>query len=295
MPKNNFDKIRNWFFYFSLVIFVASIFSIFIFGLKLGIDFTGGTKYELEFQQLPDRSIVEKAAQETENELESLQQSGNQSYLLRFKPTSAEKLKNFNTSLSEYNPKEINLEIVGPSVSQEITKQAFISMGLALLAIIIYLTWAFRKVPKPTTPLSFGVSAVLALLHDVVITIGIYALLGKFFGAEVDILFVTAILTIFGFSVHDTIVTFDRARENLILHPERNFVQNLDNSVIQTVVRSLNTSLTVVFVLTALAIFGGESIKWFVVTLLIGVISGTYSSIFVASPILIIFQKLRRI
>ncbi len=291
---NRFDKVRNIFFIISIVIFVASIISIFVFRLKLGIDFTGGTKYEVEFENLPDRKLVEEAASKTQNELVSIQQSGEKSYQIRFKPTTAENLKNLNKELESFKPKELNLEIIGPSVSEEITKQAFVSMGLALLAIIVYITWAFRKVPKPTTPLAFGISAVIALFHDVVITIGIYAILGKYFGAEVDTLFITAILTIFGFSVHDTIVTFDRARENLIRHPEKNFVNNLDNSVLQTIVRSLNTSLTVIFVLVALTIFGGESIRWFVVTLLIGVICGTYSSIFVATPILILFQKIRR-
>ncbi len=291
---NRFDKVRNIFFIISIIIFIASIISIVVFRLKLGIDFTGGTKYELEFENLPDRKIIEDSATKTQNELVSIQKSGEKSYQIRFKPTTAENLKNLNKELESFKPKELNLEIIGPSVSEEITKQAFVSMGLALLAIIIYITWAFRKVPKPTTPLAFGLSAVLALFHDVVITIGIYAVLGKYFGAEVDTLFITAILTIFGFSVHDTIVTFDRARENLIRHPEKNFIRNLDNSVLQTIVRSLNTSLTVIFVLVALTIFGGESIRWFVVTLLIGVICGTYSSIFVATPILILFQKIRR-
>ncbi len=273
---------------------MLSIVVIFTFRLKLGIDFTGGTKYELSFENLPERTVVENAAKKTSNELESLQIIGEKGYQMRFKPTTAESIKNLSKELESYKPIEQNLEIVGPSISKEITKQAFVSMGLALLAIIIYLTWAFRKVPKPTTPLAFGVSAIIALLHDVIITIGIYAILGKLFGAEVDTLFVTAILTIFGFSVHDTIVTFDRARENLIMHPERDFIINLDNSVKQTVIRSLSTSLTVVFVLTALVIFGGATIKWFVVALLIGVVSGTYSSIFVASPMLILFQKIRR-
>ncbi len=291
---NSFDKVRNFFFYFSIALFIASIVTIFTVGLTLGIDFTGGTKYELSFDKLPERSLVEEAAKKTSNELTSLQLIGSNGYQMKFKPTTADNLKNLNKELESYVPKEQNLEIVGPSISKEITQQALVSMGLALLAIIIYITWAFRKVPKPTTPLSFGLSAVLALLHDVVITVGIYAVLGKFFGAEVDTLFVTAILTVFGFSVHDTIVTFDRARENLILHPEKDFVANINNSVLQTVVRSLSTSMTVVFVLSALALFGGESIRWFVIALLIGVISGTYSSIFVASPLLILFQKFHR-
>lgn len=277
-----------------MVIFVVSIVVILTVGLKLGIDFTGGTKYEVEFNNLPSREQIQEAAKKSSTELESVQKAGEKIYQLRFKPTSAEALKNFSSNLSDFQPRELNLEIVGPSISREITKQAFISMAISLLAIILYLTWAFRKVPKPTTSLTFGLAAVGALLHDVIITIGIYALLGKFFGAEVDTLFMTAILTIFGFSVHDTIVTFDRARENLIQHPERGFVENIDNSVLQTMTRSLNTSLTVVFVLSALAMFGGQSIKWFVVAILIGVISGTYSSIFVASPILIFLQKLRR-
>ena len=162
---------------------------------------------------------------------------------------------------------------------------------MASLLIVVYITYVFRKVPKPASSFRFGVSVVLALLHDVLVVVGLFSLLGHFFKVEVDSLFVTAVLTIIGFSVHDTIVVFDRIRENLEKMAGRPFEQIVNDSILQTLNRSLNTSLTVILVLFALLLFGGETIRWFVVALLVGVISGTYSSIFNAAPILVVWHQ----
>lgn len=165
-------------------------------------------------------------------------------------------------------------------------------MIVASLLIVVYITWSFRSVPKPTSSFRFGVSAIIALIHDVLVLLGLFSIFGHFFGVEIDSLFVTAVLTVIGFSVHDTIVVFDRIRENLKRVGGENFGEVVNDSILQTLDRSLNTSLTVVLVLSALLIFGGETIRWFVLALLIGVISGTYSSIFNASPLLVVWQDL---
>ena len=157
--------------------------------------------------------------------------------------------------------------------------------------IILYIAFSFRKVPKPASSWRFGVVAVVALLHDVILLVGVFSILGHFLNIEIDILFMTALLTVIGFSVHDTIVVFDRIRENLPKHLSKSFTSVADISIVQTLGRSLNTSLTVVFVLFALLLFGGESIRWFVVALLVGIISGTYSSIFNATALLVVWEE----
>ena len=171
-------------------------------------------------------------------------------------------------------------------IGKELEQKAAIALVISWVMIVLYITFAFRKVPKPASSFRFGVAAIVSLIHDALVVIGAFAIFGYYFHVEIDTLFVTALLTVIGFSVHDTIVVFDRVRENLPKHLSKKFETVVDISITQTLARSLNTSLTVVFVLTALLLFGGETIKWFVVALLIGIISGTYSSIFNAAALL---------
>ncbi|HJZ19121.1 MAG TPA: protein translocase subunit SecF, partial [Candidatus Nanoarchaeia archaeon] len=187
--------------------------------------------------------------------------------------------------------KQEQYETVGPTIGSEITLNAIKALVIASFLIVLYITWSFRKVPRPTSSFRFGVCAIIALIHDVLVLLGIFSLFGHFLGVEIDSLFVTAILTVIGFSVHDTIVVFDRIRENLKRVGGENFSNVVNDSILQTLDRSLNTSLTVVLVLVALLLFGGESIKWFVVALLIGIVSGTYSSIFNAAPLLVLWHE----
>ena len=179
---------------------------------------------------------------------------------------------------------------IGPVIGRELKGQAAVQLILVSLGIIFYIAYAFRKVTRPVSSWRFGVAAIVALVHDLLIVIGVFAILGHYRGVEVDSLFVTALLTVLGFSVHDTIVVFDRIRENLRIRAGANLFEIINNSINQTLIRSLNTSLTVVFVLAALFLFGGESIHYFVLALLIGIVAGTYSSIFIASPILYVWH-----
>jgi preprotein translocase subunit SecF len=180
------------------------------------------------------------------------------------------------------------IESVGPTVSQESTRSAIIAVFGASLAILVYLTWAFRKAPHPVR---YGSCAIISMVHDVIIVLGVASMLGAFFGVEVDALFLTALLTILSFSVHDTIVVFDRIRENLInQHPGETFADVVNHSIVQTLPRSINTQLTTLFTLTALLLFGGSSIRNFIAIMLIGLISGTYSSIFNAAQILVVWE-----
>jgi len=172
-----------------------------------------------------------------------------------------------------------------------LTQKAIFAVILASLFIILYISWTFRQIPKKYTSWKFGISAVIALLHDAFVVLGLFSLFGHFYHVEIDSLFVTAVLTVIGFSVHDTIVVFDRIRENLVKLPQSTFEQVVDFSLTETLARSLNTSLTVTLTLTALLLFGGESIRWFVAALLIGVVSGTFSSIFNAAPLLVLWES----
>ena len=292
----NIIKYKNWFFALSLVVIMPGIFALFVWGLKLGIDFAGGTLWEIEFS---DKEISTQTLQtflEEENvKVTQVTKTGQQTMLVKMFTTDDEEIvkikQNVGKNVGEYQ--DLRLETVGPTVSRELTQKAFAAVSLSILAILAYITWAFRKIPKPTSSLSFGICTIIALVHDVIVVVGIFSILGHFLKIEIDSLFITALLTVIGFSVHDTIVVFDRIRENLIKYSEAPFEQVVNHSLVQTLGRSLNTSLTAVFVLAALFLFGGQSIKNFVLALLIGIISGTYSSIFNAAPLLIVWQNLK--
>ena len=286
-------KFKIWYFVFSLLIILPGLYYLFTSGLKLGIDFTGGALLEYQFEQSIKtdqlRSVVDKSG----TEVGQITESGENAYIIRTKPLDQGKIATIKKSLTEKfsGIEERRVEFVGPTIGKELQQKALWALILASIAIVLYIWFSFRKVPKPASSLRFGICAIGALLHDVLLVVGAFAILGKFLGVEVDTLFVIALLTIIGFSVHDTIVVFDRIRENLLKNIGKKFIEVANISVVQTLGRSLNTSLTVVFVLVALLLFGGETIKWFVVALLVGIISGTYSSIFNATALLVWWEE----
>ncbi len=296
----NIIKHRNLFFTFSFLIILPGIFALYAWGLKLGIDFEGGTLWEIKFEQQTEGKIVtaqtlSEYLQASGAEVSQTSQTGIDTILMKLKVTDDEKIKELKQKINNDFGKtqDLKLETIGPVISKELTQKAFTTTLIAILAIVTYVTWAFRKIPKPASSLSFGICTIIALIHDVIVVIGAFAILGHFANIEIDSLFITALLTVLGFSVHDTIVVFDRIRENLKKYSEYSFEEIVNHSVLQTFARSLNTSLTVVFVLLALLLFGGETIKTFVLALLIGVVSGTYSSIFNAAPLLVVWQKIQ--
>ena len=290
----NIVKYKNLFFAFSLIIIIPGFFALFMWGLKVGIDFAGGTLWEVKVAASVDSGKIHEFLSNEGGEVSQVAQTAQDTYLVRLKTTNEETLNGLRTKVDEtYGPSEdIRLETVGPTISKELAQKAIIAVLLAIAGIVVYLTWSFRQVPKPASSLAFGVCTVIALLHDVLVLVGVFAILGHFLAIEVDALFITAVLTVIGFSVHDTIVVFDRIRENLKKYDDYPFENVVNHSILQTFSRSLNTSLTAVFVLLALFLFGGETIKTFVLALLIGIISGTYSSIFNAAPLLIVWQNL---
>lgn len=271
----------------------ASIVSLLFWGLRLGIDFTGGSLLEIEFKNQPLSSQVIKEKLNPLNLGEiSIQPTGQKGVILRLKDINEQTHQNILNALNDVEEKRF--ESIGPMIGQELKQRAIWAISLAILMIILYIAWAFRKVSRPVPSWQYGLAAILALIHDITIPTGIFSALGHFKGVEIGILFVTALLTILGFSVHDTIVVFDRIRENLRKGIGGDFETTVNLSINQTVTRSINTSLTVLLTLFAIYFLGGETTKFFVLILILGIIFGTYSSIFIASPLLVVWEKWKR-
>lgn len=293
------DIIGKKYFYFalSLLILVPGIISLILFGLNLSIDFTGGTRLTFLFQDKVGEQTTNKIVNIlTQQKIKvSVIEKSDRLVFVRTSPINQDQDNKFIKSLSQEfkNVKQTEFETIGPTIGQETTANAIKAVILASILIVLYIAWAFRKVPKPASSLRFGICAIVALIHDILVLIGIFSLLGHFFKVEVDSLFVVALLTVIGFSVHDTIVVFDRIRENLKRMVGISFATVVNDSILQTLARSLNTSITTLLVLFGLYIFGGESTKWFIVALLIGITSGTYSSIFNAAPLLVVWHEWR--
>jgi preprotein translocase subunit SecF len=286
---------RNWYFLVSLLIIIPGIISLFVFGLNLSIDFTGGSRLTFSLQKQATTEEVGKIRSAFENEkikVSTIEKSNNLVFVRTQPIDQVQDTKIVNKLKSEIKEfKQEEFETIGPTIGAETTSNAVKAVIIASLLIVLYITLSFRKVPKPASSFRFGICAIIALVHDVLVVMGAFAIFGHFFGVEIDSLFVTAILTVIGFSVHDTIVVFDRIRENLKRRGAMNFPQIVNDSILQTIDRSLNTSLTVILVLLAMLLFGGESIKWFVVALLVGITTGTYSSIFIAAALLVVWQN----
>ncbi len=249
----------------------------------------------MEYAVKPDVSAIKQKIEGLSLGSVLVQPSGEKNVIIRMKDLAEEQhQKVLAAVLMDGQGKEIRFDSIGPVIGKELKKKSITAMILVIVMIILYIAFAFRKVSTPVNSFYYGLMAVAALIHDVTLPAGVFAVLGHYYGVEVDTLFVTALLTVLGFSVHDTIVVFDRIRENLRNSGNKNNFETIVGvSVNQTVGRSINTSLTVILVLLAIFFLGGESTKYFSLALLIGVAIGTYSSIFLASPLLVTLQKLK--
>jgi preprotein translocase subunit SecF len=286
---------KNWYFAFSLLVIIPGLVSLALWGLNLSIDFTGGSRMTLLYpQNVNEQQInqIRDTFKQKNIEIVTLQQA-DKGVIIRTKPINEKQDAEIIKELKKKTPdvKQEQFETIGPVIGQETTLNAVKAMTFSSILIVMYIAWSFRGVRKPVSSWRFGVTAIIALLHDALVVLGVFSLLGHFAGVEIDSLFVTALLTGLGFSVHDTIVVFDRIRENLKRNVEAPFVQIANDSILQTLVRSLNTSLTAFLVLFTLFLFGGASVKWFIVAMIVGVVSGTYSSIFNATPLLVLWQE----
>ena len=284
-------KYRKIYFSISLILFLGSLISLLVFGLKLGIDFTGGSLMEIEFSQerLSNQEIQEKL-----NDLElgqiSFQPTGEKGLILKLKDIDEETHQNILMRIGQGQITEKRFESIGPLIGQELKSKAFWAIILSLIFIVIYIAWAFRKVSQPVASWQYGLVAITALFHDLFITIGFFSLFSHFIMIEIGLPFVAAFLTILGYSVNNSIVIFDRARENLLRTNWTDFKEVINKSVSQSLTRCLNTALTTLFVLLAIFFLGGQSIKYFSLALIIGIIIGTYSSIFITSSLIVVWH-----
>jgi preprotein translocase subunit SecF len=292
-------KFRNIFFSMTAVVVLISIALCFIFGLNIGTDFTGGTLIEARYEsERPAQDTLSESLGKSGLEHFSVRGAGDDAYIIRAESLTSEVRSALPdaVSLSGANPATIErLTDVGPTVGAELRAKALVALSLVLLCIVLYVAFVFRKVSKPISSWAYGFITIITLLHDVIVPVGAFALFGYLWGAQVDVLFVTAILTILGFSVHDTIVVFDRVRENLRLNQEANrkedFQLVVGRSIEQTFVRSINTSVTVFIALGALFFLGPVATQDFALTLIVGIVAGAYSSVAFATPLLIAVER----
>lgn len=289
---------RKIFLTFSAGLVIASLAAIFSWGLNFGLDFTGGSLMELKFDNyqpsvtevqdsLKDLNLASLVVQPTEN-----------SVILRFKDNTEDThqavlntLEEFISSKEGASVSQLQFDSVGASIGQELKSKSFNAAFIVLIMIILYISWSFKSVSKPVASWKYGITAIIALIHDILLILGVFAFLGEFYGVEVNTPFIAAILTVLGYSVSDTIVVFDRIRENLPKSHE-DFENTINRSVNQTLTRSLATSFSSILALLAILFFGGQTIKDFALALAIGIGVGTYSSIFVASPVLVVWNNL---
>lgn len=289
---------RKYAYAFSFTVTFFSVVALVLWGLRFGIDFKGGTLLEVQFavEPTPEVRQVTDALEPIGLQSLTVQPTENHAVLLRYLSSDEnandqvlEKLKGLDSEV-----KQLRTNFIGGSVSGQIKKNAVAGIILAVIGIALYIAWAFRRVSAPVTSWEYGLGAIIALGHDILVTIGVFAVLGKFYGIEVGVPFIAALLTILGYSVNDTIVVYDRIRENLLReHGKTDFEEIVNRSLNQTLGRSVNTSMTVIITLLAITIFGGESIRYFSLAILVGVTFGTYSSIYVASALLVTRYKMK--
>jgi len=276
--------------FLSALVLVPGIFSLIRWGLRPSVDFTGGTLLEIRFSQAVDTQTVSAIVSQQSLPVQSIQKSSQNTFLLRSKPIEGFTIGTFVAKAASVSGKTVEVirnETVGPILGKELLTKAVIAALCAIVAILFYVAYAFKNI-------KYGVSAVIALFHDLLVVLGCFSLLGHFLQIEVDTLFVTAFLTTMSFSVHDTIVVFDRIRELVGKGERMSFEEMSDRALTETMGRSLTNSFTILFMLVALILLGGETIRWFVAALLIGTVSGTYSSPFIATPVLILWHQWER-
>jgi preprotein translocase subunit SecF len=318
---------RKLFYTFSGILVAASLLSLFVWGLKPGIDFTGGSLIDVSYSSRPDQSVVEAAVRAIDPSA-SVRPSGSDEYIVRMKAidqneklavmsalgvnSAADAASSTEVLPTSIGPKPVSnstvsasttapvaglttlktFDSIGPVLGAEALRKAYVSVILVILGIVLFITFAFRKVSEPVSSWKYGLTAIIGLVHNVLITMGVFSILGHLASYEVDTLFVTALLVILGFSVHDTIVVFDRVRENLrVLGAKKPFNEVVGASISQTFTRSINTSLTTLLALVVLYIMGGATTEHFCLALIIGIAAGTYASIFIGSPLLVTIEK----
>lgn len=282
---------RFWFFLISAVVLIPGIISLAIFGLEPGVDFSSGTTMTLRFDAEVEQNQLRQELAGLGYDKAMIQRTGEGDFFVRVREISTEEKQELISSLGA----DLNTEVtvrdyytVSPIIATETGRNAAIAIGIAAVFMLFYIVWAFRRMPKP---FRWGTCAIIALIHDVLVVMGVFSILGWVAGVQIDAMFITGMLTVVGYSVNNTVVVFDRIRENVSKGISKDFELTVNSSILETIARSLNTSLTTLFVILAVLLFGGITIRYFILVLFIGLISGTYSSMCIAAPLLVIWDK----
>ena len=291
----DFLKYKKIYFIFSATLILASLGFLIVFGLKPGIDFTGGSILEIEYKtERPSNQEIKETLSDLDLGGVLVQPTGERGIILKMKDISEDTHQEVLEKLKENKElEERRFESIGPVIGRELKQKTKIVIILSLLAIVLYIAWAFRKISRPIPSWQYGIASLVALFHDVLIPLGILSVLGKFYGVQITIPVITALLAVLGYSINNTVVVFDRIRENL-LRRVGTYQEIVNNSLNQTLTRSINTSLTTLFVLVAIFFLGGITLKYFALALILGIIAGTYSSLFLTSPILVAWLRWRK-
>jgi len=282
---------RKWFFLISIFLLVPGIISMLVFGFRLGIDFSSGTVMTLRFSQQVEQGVLRQQLSQLGYDTATIQKTGDGDFLVRTRDINSDEKIALIDGLEKGLNAEVtvrDLETVSPVVASEVARNAAIAVLVASIFMILYIAFAFRHMPSP---FKWGISAVIALLHDVLIVMGIFSILGWLVGYEVDAMFITAMLTIVGFAINNTCVVYDRIRENVRKGINKDFAVTVNSSILETIARCVNTSLVVLLTGLALFLFGGVTIQQFIMALLVGVLVGVYDSIFVAGPLLVLWDR----
>lgn len=287
-----FLKYKGIYYIFSGALTVASLVIIFIFGLRFGLDFLGGSLLEVEFETRPENSVIQEKLKDLNLGEIVVQPTGEKGAILRFKDVEETAHQAVITRLNEISgTKELRFESVGPLIGKELRQKTIILIVVSLLALLVYIAIAFRKVSFPVSSWQYGIISILTLTFDILMTVAVLALLGKFYNVQFNIPIVTALLTILGYTINDKVIVFDRIRENLLRSAREDFGVLVNKSLNQVLFRSISTGFCTLLVLLAIFFFGGETLKYFALTLILGISIGTFSSLFIASPILVTWQR----
>mgnify|MGYP001060252266 CR=1 FL=1 len=282
---------KKWFFLISAIIIIVGIASLAIFGLKIGADFAGGTSITLQFNPPVEQSQLRPEMADLGYDTATIQNAGEGNFIIHLRDIPRGEVEKLASELGgrlDSQTKLIDYYSASPRIGAETARNAAIAVIVAAAAMLLYIVWAFHRMPKP---FRWGICAIIALVHDVFIILGIFSLLGWFAGVEIDAMFITGLLAVVGYSINNTVVIFDRIRENVTKHISFDFAETVNSSIVETLGRCVNTALTTLFVLLALFLFGGATIHYFVLILLLGVIIGTYSSICISSQLLVVWEK----
>lgn len=291
----NFIKYSVAYYIFSGILVAATIVSLSLFGFNFGIDFSGGSVLEVEFDNRPQNAVIQEKLNELNLGEIVIQPAAEKSVVLRMKEINEDIHQKIISKLGEISPiKELSFENIGPVVGKELRQKTAVLIIVSLIALLFYISVSFRKVSKPVSSWQYGVISIITLTFDILITVGFLAVLGKFYNVQFNIPIITALLTILGYTINDKVIVFDRIRENLLRRRSENFKELVNQSLNETIGRSLSTGTCSLLVLFFIFLFGGETLKYFSLTLITGIIIGTYSSLFIAAPLMVSWLGLKK-